>query len=465
MDVQGRRVVVMGLGRFSGGVSAARFMAHRGARVVVTDTATSDTLSDSIAALDDVPIEALHLGGHSESDFRDADVVIANPAVREDDRFLQVARENGAEITTEMNLFFQLCPAPIVGVTGSNGKSTTTAMIHRMLQAAGRNAWLGGNIGQSLLERVDQIQSDNLVVLELSSFQLEDLAEIRASPRVALVTTFTANHLDRHPTLEAYRAAKQSILRFQTPSDLAILNADDPDVRTWSTRCRTLFYGLDDHGRDGAFYDADRIVIRHDGKEQVFNLIDVLQLPGAHNLSNAAGAVCCAFTLDADSGSIRRALDCFKTLPHRLEPLAEVAGRRFYDDSIATTPESTLAALDALSQAIWLIAGGHDKGSDFTAVARRIAERVQGVALLGQTAGKLQELVERFQSPERQIVIKRCNDMNEAVSWCFNQSRPGDCVLLSPACASFGMFQNFVDRAQAFRRAAESLRSMRRKAG
>src|SRR5262249_3141636 len=276
-------------------------------------------------------IEALHLGGHAVADFRDADLVVVNPAVREDDPFVQIARQNSAEITTEMNLFFRLCPAPVVGVTGSNGKSTTTAMIHSMLSAAGRTAWLGGNIGRSLLEQVDKIQPDHLVILELSSFQLEDLAEIQMSPHVAVVTTFTPNHLDRHPSLEAYRAAKQSILRYQTARDLAVLNADDPEVSEWETRSRTLFYGLTSHNHDGAFLAGYRtVVIRRGSQSHKLDLGDVLRLPGSHNLSNAIGAACCASALGVDDESICSALRSFRALPHRLEAIAQVAGRTFY---------------------------------------------------------------------------------------------------------------------------------------
>ena len=465
MDVQGKRVVVMGLGSFSGGVATARFMARRGARVIVTDLAGPDKLVESIAALSDVPIESMHLGGHKERDFSQADIVVASPAVREENPFLQIARAHGATVTTEMNLFFQLCPAPIVGITGSNGKSTTAALIHAMLQASERSCWLGGNIGRSLLDRVDDIRPSDLVVLELSSFQLEDLDELGRSPHVAVVTTFTPNHLDRHPTMNAYRAAKQVILNHQSSNDLAILNADDPDVRSWATRCTTLLYGLEDHRCDGAFFDRDRIVVRRAQDEFEFDLLDVSSLCGLHNQSNLAAAVCCSSALGADVAAIRLAVATFRTLPHRLEPVAEVDGRWFYDDSIATTPESTLAALDSLQDPIWLIAGGYDKGMDLTTVARKIAERVDGVALLGQTAGRLRELMENHPRPNNPAMIRQCRSMSEAVAWCFAQSRPGDVILLSPACASFGMFQNFVERAEVFRNCVRSLNVPLRNAG
>ncbi len=455
----------MGLGSFSGGVSAARFMARRGARVVVTDLATPDRLTESLAAIAGEGVAAVHLGGHREQDFRDAEIVVASPAVRKDNRFLQIARAAGARVTTEMNLFFELCPAPIVGVTGSNGKSTTTAMIHAMLRAAGRSAWLGGNIGRSLLEHVDTIQPTDTIVLELSSFQLEDLGEMGRSPHVAVITTFTPNHLDRHPSMDEYRGAKQEILRHQSPGDFAVLNADDPDVALWPTRCSTQFYGLADHGRDGCFLDGDAVVWRRERSELRFGLLDALRLPGRHNQSNAVGAACAALALGAEAVAVRAALAAFQTLPHRLELVAEFSGRRFIDDSIATTPESTLAALDSLAQPIWLIAGGSDKGLDLGPVARRIAQRVEGVALLGQTGSTLRRLLEESDRAGERLRIQTCDSMDKAVRWCSEMSQAGDVILLSPACASFGMFHNFVDRARAFRRAVDAVRTTRRAAG
>jgi UDP-N-acetylmuramoylalanine--D-glutamate ligase len=364
-----------------------------------------------------------------------------------------------------MNLFFELCRAPIVGVTGSNGKSTTAAMIHDILRAAGRSCWLGGNIGRSLLEQVEEIRPDDLVVLELSSFQLEHLDELRRSPHVAVITNLTPNHLDRHPTVSDYRSAKQAILRHQVPTDFAILNADDPDVRTWPSRGGTLYFAMEDHGRDGSFLDGNYVVVRRDDREAEFLWTDVLQVPGTHNQANALAAVCCAAALGGEIAGMRGALAAFRTLPHRIELVGVVDGRRFYDDSIATTPESTLAALEALSGPIWLIAGGYDKGLDLNRAARRIAERVEGVALLGQTAGTLATLIVGHASPANQPQMRHCSSMQEAVAWCFDESRPGDAVVLSPACASFGMFQNYVERAEVFCRAARSLQCRLRRAG
>ncbi len=457
VDWSGKRAVVMGLGSFSGGVAAARFLARRAARVIVSDSAGPEQLTESLAALAGEPIEAFHLGGHDAADFRRADLVVVSPAVRGDHPLVAAARAAGARITTEMNLFFEHCAAAIVGVTGSNGKSTTAAMIHAMLEAAGRSSWLGGNIGRSLLDRVAEIRPGDAVVLELSSFQLEQLDAIARSPHTAVVTTFTPNHLDRHATLDAYRCAKQALLRHQAAGDCAVLNADDAEVRTWPARGRAVCYGIADHGRDGAFLDGDRLLFRDGTRVMDAGSVEPLRLPGRHNRSNAVGAAAAAVVLGCGPEAVCRALASFRTLPHRIECVAEIDGRRFFDDSIATTPESTLAALESLEGPIWLIAGGHDKGLDLAEVARRIAERVEGAALLGQTAAVLEQRIAQCARPGRAIPIGRCASMPEAVRWCFERSKRGDAIVLSPACASFGMFRNFVERAEVFRRAVWEL--------
>ncbi|MDO8137183.1 MAG: Mur ligase family protein, partial [Candidatus Brocadiales bacterium] len=229
-----KRVTVMGLGLFGGGAGLARFLVSQGARVVVTDLKDPSQLSHSLASLKGLPIE-FHLGGHHEEDFRDVDMVMVNPAVPKDSAFLGMAREKGVRLETEMNLFFKLCPAPIIGITGSKGKSTTTALLGEMLSRRVKT-WVGGNIGRgySLLEYIDKITPQHLVVLELSSFQLEDLREVGMSPHLSIVTNITNNHLDRHKSLEDYIEAKKTIIHYQGPEDFAVLNYDDPELRRWS---------------------------------------------------------------------------------------------------------------------------------------------------------------------------------------------------------------------------------------
>ncbi len=448
-----RRITVMGLGSFGGGLGAVQFLAQQGARITVTDLRSAADLAEPLAQLAQTRGITYHLGGHQRDDFTAAELIVVSPAVPKDNPYLQLAIAAGVPLTSEMNLFWELNRAPVVAVTGSNGKSTTTAMTHAILQATGRTCWLGGNIGRSLLPVVDQIQPDDAVVLELSSFQLEDLDRLQRSPHVAIVTNFSANHLDRHGTLSNYRDAKQAILRWQTPRDIAILNQDDPDVVTWPTVGRTLYFGLSDAGRDGLFLLHRRrlAVFRNGGTETELAVPEWVQLPGSHNLQNALGAACAACALEVSAAAMESGLRGFKALPHRLELVAEVAGRCFFNDSLATTPESAIVALAAFEQPIILFAGGYDKGSDLFEMARAIVfKQVKAVALMGTTGPRLNELLDQL-DPAQRIHRRVCENFTAAFHWAVAQSEPGDILLLSPGCASYDWFRNFVDRGTQFR--------------
>ncbi|MDZ4686367.1 MAG: Mur ligase family protein, partial [Planctomycetaceae bacterium] len=243
-DYRNRRITVMGLGSFGGGLGAVRFLADRGARVTVTDLRPEAQLTDSLAQLADVPVDCWVLGRHDEADFDAAELVVVNPAVRRDHPLLVRCRERGVPLTSEMNLFWQHQRGIVLAVTGSNGKSTTTALLHNILVQTGRTCWLGGNLGRSLLPMVDDIAAADFVVLELSSFQLADLDRLQARPHVAVVTNFAPNHLDWHGTIDEYRRAKQSLLRWQQATDIAVLNGDDDDVRGWPVQGQTRLFGL-----------------------------------------------------------------------------------------------------------------------------------------------------------------------------------------------------------------------------
>jgi UDP-N-acetylmuramoylalanine--D-glutamate ligase len=349
-----------------------------------------------------------------------------------------------------MNLFWLHHRGPVIGVTGTSGKSTTTALIHAMLQASGRRSWLGGNIGRSLLPVLDEIGPDDRVVLELSSFQLADLDALRRSPRIAVVTNFCANHLDRHASLDEYRAAKQTILRWQTAGDVAILNGDDPDVSSWVTQGRRITFGADATAVDASVV-VDAITVRGDGEFRLSR--DRREtLPGRHNDLNIAAAALAAHVAGAAAPGIAQGLRDFPGLPHRLEFVGERAGRRFYNDSKATTPEAAIAALaafDAERAPIVLLAGGHDKGVDLTSFAAAIAARAKAVALMGATADVLADAVARHAPP----VVPRLHcavSFEDAFEWSVAQSSPGDVVLLSPGCASYGWFENYEERGRRF---------------
>ena len=452
MEFTDRRVTVMGLGSFGGGLGAVQFLADRGARVTVTDLRTVADLAEPLAQLARIPGIVFHLGGHRSADFTDVDLVVVSPAVPQDNPFVQLAVAAGVPLSSEMNLFWEFNPAPVVAITGSNGKSTTTAMTHSILEASGRTSWLGGNIGRSLLPRIAEIHPNHTVVLELSSFQLDDLNRLQRSPQVAIVTNFSANHLDRHGSLKNYRLAKQTVLRWQNPQDIAILNQDDADVASWPTQGRTLFFGCHDQGREGLFLNAHRSAIfRYAGQERTLAVPEWLNLPGIHNLQNALAASCAACVLDVTETAIASGLKGYQALPHRLELVAEVKGRQFFNDSLATTPESAMVALAAFERPIILFAGGYDKGSDLTAMARAIvAKPAKAVALMGQTGPGLNALLDQF-DPQQQVRRQVCETFEATFKWAILQSQPGDILLLSPGCASYDWFRNFADRGTQFR--------------
>jgi UDP-N-acetylmuramoylalanine--D-glutamate ligase len=425
-DLADRRVTVFGLGRFGGGIGAVRFLVSRGARVTVTDRAGADELADSLAQIGDVRIEKLRLGGHDESDFRDADLVVASPAVPGDHPLLAAAEAAGVTVTTEIGLFWSHCRGRIIGVTGSVGKSTTATMIHAILRTAGWNTRLGGNIGGSLLPDVARIAADDWVVLELSSFQLERLAPLKPRPRVAVVTNFHANHLDRHGTLEAYRAAKQNLLRWQTADDVAVLNAGDADVAGWPTKAQIRWF------------------------DELVAIVPELHVPGAQYRLDAAAAVAAAVAVGVDLQTVNDALNAFRGLPHRQEIVGEFDGRLWVNDSKATTPEATIAALESFERPIRLIAGGADKGADFARLADAILRRGVVAYLCGQTGPSIAGLLaERGHSR-----FTLCASFDACVETVRRESHVGDVILLSPACASWEQFRDYRERGERFRRLA-----------
>ena len=399
-DFRGRRVTVMGLGRFGGSIGVIRYLTQRGAEVLVTDLRSASDLSGSLDQLADCPPFSLRLGEHRDEDFTACDLVVASAAIPSDNRYLQLARDRGIPVTREMNLFWERNPGRVVAITGTNGKSTTTALTHALLSRAfpGR-VWLGGNIGKSLLPEVEQIRPGDWVVLELSSFQLEDLSVLCPRPAVAVVTNFSPNHLDRHPSIDAYRAAKQQLLAFQSPDQIAVLNQDDPDVSTWPTAARRFWFGEDDIGREGMFvYKAGEFprhaIFRLGLREQVYPLGEWLRLPGRHNLLNALAASATALVLGAQAAHVEQAIRDFPGLPHRLQLVAERQGVRYYNDSKSTTPAATVLALRSFRAPAWLIVGGYDKQIAFDELVAEIACReLRGVACIGEVGERLRAAV------------------------------------------------------------------------
>ena len=473
-EFAGKTVLVMGLGRFGGGVDVAEFAVNAGARVIVTDLASRQQLSDSIRKLEESADIEFHLGSHDPADFERADIIVANPAVPGDNEFLELARRHNKFITSQINIFFELCPAPIIGVTGANGKSTTAALTAHLLRGAGderraasdEHVWLSGNIGnEPLLTVVDQIAPDDLVVLELSSFQLEQLAEIQKAPKVALLTNLTPNHLDRYGTFATYCAAKENIFRFQKLNEncpaVSIFNAEDKVGAEWFEKYSK---------------DTGRVCMKFSTDDISQEIRDSFTLPGRANLSNLAAAIAIARHFGADDDRIRSSLPEFKPLPHRLELVEQINDVCWYNDSKATTPQSAIASLEAFDRPIIIIAGGYDKHIPFEELGEKIAERAEAAILIGQTAPKIASAIRNSKtslrakkafSPERsrrgsnlnkyntQYAIRNTrveivNSLAEAVKLASQLAESSDVVLLSPACASYDMFENFQHRGREF---------------
>lgn len=453
-----KKVTIMGLGLFGGGVGAAQFFAKQGALVTVTDLRNTDELSPSIKQLDGLPV-TLKLGGHCEEDFIDTDMVIVSPAVPENSRFILIAKNNHVPLDTEMNIFFKLCLAPIIGITGSNGKSTTTTLTGKILQQTSHTIWVGGNIGKSLLSHVEEIKPQDIVILELSSFQLKELYHTKKSPHISVLTNISPNHLDRHTDMNDYIHAKKGIIFHQKPGDYAILNLDDPELRRWEKECngRILWYSTQHTVTNGACIQNNDLVLSINGLHTKIPCVSKIKIPGDHNLQNVLAASCAACLAGASERHVENAITTFQGLEHRLEFVREINGVRYYNDSKATTPESAIAAVTAFKGPVILIAGGYDKGSDFEEFAETCSLHTKAVILVGKTAEKIKNLLEKRKRARDIPLIFTSNTFQDAFERANNLSKPKDVVLLSPACASYDMFLNYEERGRQFKDMVQAL--------
>ena len=443
-------VTVMGLGRFGGGVAVTKYLAQQGARISLTDLRTESDLKNSVDQIQGCTLEGLYLGGHPEEAFRRCELLIVNPAVKPDNRVVSAYRDRGILVSSETEIFLNSNPAFTIAVTGSNGKSTTCQLIHHLLTenvGEKRRIWLGGNIGNSLLPVLPQIRQRDLVVMELSSFQLHWLKHTRFRPDVAVITSLAANHLDWHPSYEHYVQSKQVICAGQRSSDGLVLPAS---CISWPHRSQCLRFGLEDNGEDGVYFENGVLIQRILGREDADRIAISPALRGRHNHANVAAAVAACRMAISEDIQVQRVLREFTGLPHRMQVVAVGRSRTFVDDSAATTPESLVAALQSATQPCVLIAGGHDKGSSLADAAREIAKRSRALVAIGPTADCLTELVRQSRAVSRTPVIKTASDFSTAFLRAVELSDPGDMVLLSPGCSSVGWFTDFRDRGHQF---------------
>jgi len=450
----------MGLGLFGGSTGLIQYLAAEGADITVTDLRTETVLQESVNYLQNLDI-TYHLGEHHENDFSEIDYLFISPAVSWDSPYLDLAKKNNIPISTEMNLFLSRVPCDtVMGITGTNGKTTVTALIGEMLKKQGRKTWVGGNIGGSLLASLPQMQQGDAVILELSSFQLFYMEESQGEKiSTAVVTNLTGNHLDWHKTMKHYIDAKKNILRWQRPSALCILNGDDTEVKSWSNvaRGRPKYFSLSARS-DGAYVAQESLAMAIDDDIQTILPESRLKLPGSHNVANALAAMLAARDAGANIEAIQDTLRTFQGVQHRLEFVAEKDGVRYINDSIATNPESSIVAIRAFNAPMILLLGGSDKGIPFDRLAVEILNQsVKVIILYGKTAGKIETAIQNAGKDVSSRVPTLINEpsFDDAFHTARARAASGDIVLLSPACASFDQFPNFAKRGDRFKQLVE----------
>jgi UDP-N-acetylmuramoylalanine--D-glutamate ligase len=457
MELKDKSVLVVGLGR--SGVASALFLKAQGARVTVSDTKSGDELRNEIPTLLDHGI-TVETGGHGERTFRGQDLIVVSPGVPVDAPALVQARPLGGEVIGEIELASQFLPGPIVAITGSNGKTTTTTLAGEILAAGGFSTLVGGNIGTPAISLVEQAKPETVIVLEVSSFQLETIQAFH--PKVAVVLNVTPDHLDRHKTFEAYVDAKARMFENQRDDDFAVLNADDPTcvVMAQRTKAQVFWFSRQKQVSQGAWVRDGNILFR-DGDGQAKNgqreIMPVSEIPlkGVHNLENVLAAACAGALMGCEAKKIRQAVHDFKAVEHRLEFVATIGGVDYYNDSKATNVDATIKALESFPANIHLILGGKDKGSDYSVLNELLQKRVKRVYTIGAAAEKIESQIASSKSVSFEVVP--AETLENAIRKAHAVAVPGDVVLLAPACASFDQFENYEHRGQVFKEIVRGL--------
>ena len=448
-ELAGKRIIIVGLARQ--GKALARFASQVGADVVATDLRTEEQLRTDLVELGDLSIEIV-LGHHPLSLLEGADIMAISGGVPSDLPLVEEARRRGISLTNDSFEFMKRTSATVIGITGSAGKTTTTALTGSMLKASGSRTWIGGNIGRPLIAELGEIHHDDFVVQELSSFQLELWTR---SPQVAAVLNVTPNHLDRHRTMAAYRLAKSNIFRYQSPEDVAIISADDPGALAMKefVRGRLRQFSLEAQVEDGAFVREGKVWLSNNDGTWALCTLDEIPLRGRHNILNVLAAATLADSVGVSGEAMRQAITSFSAVEHRLELVREINGVQYVNDSIATAPERAIAAIDSFSEPLILLAGGRDKAMVWDAWAQRVRERVKGIVLFGELARELEvHLVDEGKMAVDGPEITRVNTLMEAVAAAYMMARPGEVVLLAPGGTSYDSFIDFAQRGEEFRR-------------
>lgn len=459
-DFFGKKIVILGLGRQ--GKALARFALSVGAEVVISDMRTIEEMQEDIEEFAELSVDFV-LGEHPISLLDNTDVLAISGGVPTTVPVVQEAQRRGILITNDSMEFMRRTPATVIGITGSAGKTTTTALTGAMLEASGLTTWVGGNIGRPLLSDLDKMQPDHYVVQELSSFQLEQWT---MSPPVAAILNITPNHLDRHKSMEAYSRAKSNILRFQSTDGVAILSADDPGAQSVShlVRGRLREFSLNTMVGDGVYLQGDKIWLRNDDGSKLLCTAQDIPLRGRHNILNVQAAALLADSVGADSSAIKRAVMRFSGVEHRLELVGTIYGVQYINDSIATAPERAIAAIDSFLEPVILLAGGKDKNMVWSDWVKKVHQTVKAVLLFGDLGVQLEEYLLTARDPHAtRPYVKRMNTLDEAVTEASSIAEEGDVVLLAPGGTSFDTYPDFSVRGEHFRQLVNKLRETTKK--
>jgi UDP-N-acetylmuramoylalanine--D-glutamate ligase len=444
MELKGKKVLVVGLGK--SGLAAALFLRRKGAQVTVSDVRSAEALAKDIPALleEGIMVEA---GGHGLLTFRRQDLIVVSPGVPLDTPELVQVKGFGLPIIGELELAARFLKGSIVAITGSNGKTTTTSLLGEILKDSGLPTLVGGNIGVPVVGLIDESTPDTWSVLEVSSFQLESTVEFH--PRIAVILNITPDHLDRHGSFENYALAKERIFAAQNENDFAVLNADNARAADAAARSKgkVYWFSIEHSVEQGAWVESGFIVYRAAKDATVEQVIQLAAIPlkGTHNVENVMAAVVAARLAGVSTEAIRRSIEKFQAVEHRLEFVATVNGVDYYNDSKATNVDATAKAIAAFASGIHLILGGKDKGSDYTLLSPLLRERVSAVYTIGVAAAKIESQLRGV------VSLRSCETLDKAVSAAAGAAHPGDVVLLAPACSSYDQFENYEQRGHAFK--------------
>ncbi len=451
MNLRNKRVLVIGAAVT--GIPVIRKLCEKGAEVTLNDFKQAEELQKILAPVRHLPFR--FVGGSHPEELADAcDFIVISPGIPLSIPVVKRAVELGKEVLSEIELAFRLTGTPVAAITGTNGKTTTTALLGEIMKASGRKTFVTGNIGHAMIAEVDYARPEDIFVVEVSSFQLESTQHFK--PRVSAILNITPDHLDRHKTMENYIDAKCGVFANQDRQDFTVLNQDDPETARLASRVgsQVLFFSRKEKVKEGAYVEEGQVVIKLGGKKERIIHKDDIYIPGNHNLENALAASLMAYCLGVKADVIAQTLKDFKGVEHRIEFVEEINGVIYYNDSKGTNTDASIKAIEAMKRPTVIIAGGYDKGGEFDDLIKAFGSKVKHMVLIGKTADRIENTARLLGFGS----THRAADFREAVRMCHELAEPGDCVLLSPACASWDMFTNYEERGRQFKQYVRELK-------